>query len=115
MLASTSGISSRATGSLESMPSERARLLVRTRRGAIGAQSARKAVSLSLVSPSTGRQSNISPPLFITTRRQRAHHVAAALHHHRPAGAKFGQAPANLDLFAGSKKAGARRPSTTIR
>ena len=51
------------------MPSERARRLVKTRRGAIGAQSARNAASRSLFSPSTGRHSSVSLPLSTTTGR----------------------------------------------
>ena len=81
------------------MPSERARRPVKTRRGAIGAQSARNAASRSLFSPSTGRQSSVSLPLF---------------DHHRPAGAELGQTPADAHVLTGSEQDGTRASATVI-
>ena len=81
------------------MPSERARRLVKTRRGAIGAQSARKAASRSL---------------FETLDRQAEQRFAAACHHHRPAGAEFSQTPADAHLLTGSEQAGTRVPPVII-
>ena len=75
------------------MPSERARRLVKTSRGAIGAQSARNAMKPVLVEPLD---------------RQAEQRLAAAFHHHRPAGTEFSQTPADAHMFTGSKQDGAR-------
>ena len=91
MFASTSAISSSATGSSASMPSERARRLVKTRRGAIGAQSARNAASRLLVQPLD---------------RQAEQRFVAAFDHHRPAGPELSQTPADAHLFTGSEQDG---------